>query len=240
MLDLHCHILPALDDGARDIGDSVAMAFQAQADGIEAICATPHIRHDHDVRIAELPDRRAELTAALREHNCSTRVLPGAEVSATAIDGLDDHELADVTLGHTGRWILLEPAPGQLDEKLEDAVARLHARGLRALIAHPERHQGPDLIERLTRLTKRGALIQATAAYLTDEQVAPGMLALAHAGVIHVLGSDAHSSRAGRPVALRAAIQVLGTVPRLSSQLRWIAQDAPHAIVTGGEVTPPF
>ncbi len=66
-IDLHCHILPAIDDGARDLADSVAMARQAAADGIEAVCATPHIRHDHDVRIEEVADRVGALNAVLRE-----------------------------------------------------------------------------------------------------------------------------------------------------------------------------
>lgn len=57
MIDLHCHILPALDDGALDLEDAVGMARQAEADGIGIVCATPHIRHDHDVAIAELPQR---------------------------------------------------------------------------------------------------------------------------------------------------------------------------------------
>jgi len=48
MIDLHSHILPGIDDGALDVDDSTALARQAEADGIEAICATPHIRHDHD------------------------------------------------------------------------------------------------------------------------------------------------------------------------------------------------
>ena len=240
MLDLHCHILPGLDDGARDVEDAVAMAFQAQADGIEAICATPHIRHDHDVRIGELPQRRAELIAVLRERRCATRVLPGAEVASTALEGLDAPELTALTLGGAGRWILLEPAPGPLDETLDDAVARLHARGLRAVIAHPERHLGADLVQRLTRLIQHGALVQATAAFLTDEQTASGMRELARAGVIHVLGSDAHSSRAGRPVALRAAIRALGAVPSLASHVDWIARAAPAAIVGGQDLTPPF
>lgn len=59
MIDLHCYILPGLDDGAGDFDDSVAMARQATADGIEAVCATPLIRHDHDVRIEELAGRRS-------------------------------------------------------------------------------------------------------------------------------------------------------------------------------------
>jgi tyrosine-protein phosphatase YwqE len=65
VIDLHCHLLPGVDDGALDLADSLAMARQAEADGISAICATPHIRHDHDVRIGELHARVAELNRAL-------------------------------------------------------------------------------------------------------------------------------------------------------------------------------
>jgi protein-tyrosine phosphatase len=238
--DLHCHILPGLDDGARDLDDAVAMAQQAQVDGIAAICATPHIRHDHDVHISELPERLAQLVAAVRQAGCGTRILPGGEVAATAIDGLDDAELAAVTLGGSRRWILLEPAPGPIGDGLDTAVDTLRARGFRALVAHPERHLTADLVERLRRLVARGAVVQATAAFLTDEAAGPGMLALARAGVIHVLGSDAHSSRAGRPVALAAALEILGTVRPPSAHLDWVALAAPQAIVRGEELTPPF
>ncbi len=65
MIDLHCHLLPGVDDGALDEADSVAMARAALRDGVRAICATPHIRHDHDVRIGELAGRAARLQAAL-------------------------------------------------------------------------------------------------------------------------------------------------------------------------------
>jgi protein-tyrosine phosphatase len=239
-VDLHCHVLPGLDDGARDLDDAVAMAWQARADGIAAICATPHIRHDHDVRISELPERLALLVAAVSAAGCETRILPGGEVAATAIDGLDDSELAAVTLGGSRRWILLEPAPGPLDDGIDAAVDALRARGFRALVAHPERHLSPDLVQRLRRLVGQGALVQATAAFLTDEAAGPGMRSLAGAGVIHVLGSDSHSSRAGRPVALAGALRILGTVQPPSAHLDWIARTAPQAIVRGDELTPPF
>ena len=239
-VDLHCHILPGLDDGARDLGDAVAMAAQAQADGIAAVCATPHIRHDHDVRISELPIRRAELATAVREAGWQTRILPGAEVSVTTLEGLDDDELDALTLGGSGRWILLEPSAGPLDQRLDTAVDILSRRGFRALIAHPERHLTTDLVERLRRLVRAGALIQATAASLTEEIARPGMLALARAGVIHVLGSDSHSSRAGRPVATRAAFDVLAAVAPTSTHLEWVARTAPAAIVRGEELTPPY
>lgn len=239
-IDLHCHILPALDDGARDLDDAIAMARQAEADGIEAICATPHIRHDHDVRIAELSDRLAELSAAVREAGCRTRILPGAEVAATALAGLDEPELAALGLGGSRRWVLLEPAPGPLDDRFDSAVAALAARGRRALIAHPERHLTADLVARLHGLVARGALVQATGAFLIDEAAGPGMLTLAREGVLHVLGSDAHSSLAGRPVALAAAAQALASVEPTRTHLDWVAQTAPRAIVAGEDVAPPF
>jgi protein-tyrosine phosphatase len=232
--------LPGLDDGARDIDDAVAMARQAQADGIGTICATPHIRHDHDVRIAELPERVAELVSAVRQAGCDTRILVGAEVAATALEGLEERELAALSLGGAGRWILLEPAPGPLDDRLEHAVDSLRVLGFRALVAHPERHLVPDLLERLRRLVARGSLLQGTAAFLTDEASRSGMLALARAGVLHVLGSDSHSSLAGRPVALAAALEVLQTVEPTSTFLDWVSRTAPRAIVRGEDVCVPF
>jgi protein-tyrosine phosphatase len=139
-VDLHCHILPGLDEGARDLDDTVAMAEQARADGIEATCATPHIRHDHDVALHELPDRLAELAEALRASGCGTRVLSGGEVAVTTHEELDDSELACVSLGGSRRWILLEPPPGPLDDRLERVGEELHARGFSPLVAHSERH----------------------------------------------------------------------------------------------------
>jgi protein-tyrosine phosphatase len=240
VIDLHCHILPGLDDGARDIGDAIEMAGQAAADGISAICATPHIRPDHPVRIDELPERLAELSQAIAEAKVPTRVLQGGELAASLIDQLDDVELRAMTLGGGGRWLLLEPAPGPLDDDLDRAVGNIHQRGFRALIAHPERHLAADLVDRLTRLTAQGALVQATAASFTDRGVRDGMIHLAEQGVIHVLGSDAHSAAVGRPVALAGALEVMKTVDLVRNHLDWIARTAPAAIVAGQGLRPPF
>jgi protein-tyrosine phosphatase len=238
--DLHCHVLPGLDDGARDLADAISMARQAHEDGIAAICATPHIRADHDVRIAELPARRAQLQAAVVDAGWRTQILPGGEVSVNALANLDDDQLTAVTLGGSGTWILLEPASGPLDDRLDAAVDELGARGFKALIAHPERHPAPDLVARLQRLAGRGALVQCTAAFLTDPASGPPMQALARAGVLHVLGSDSHSARAGRPVALSGALAALATIDTVAAHLEWIARTAPAAIVRGEQLTPPF
>jgi protein-tyrosine phosphatase len=239
VIDLHCHILPGLDDGAADLGDSVAMAAQAQADGIEAICATPHIRHDHRVRIGELGDRVAAVNDELESSGIGVRVLGGGEVAETMLPELDGSELEAVSLGE-GRWILLEPAPGPLTESVAAAARELAAAGFGTLIAHPERHLDPRAPARLVRAVEEGALVQATAAFFEHPEAAPSMLELARRGLIHVLGSDAHTAAHGRPVRLSPAIECLRAVEPLRLNLRWVAEQAPRAIVRGERVRAPF
>jgi protein-tyrosine phosphatase len=238
-IDLHCHVLPGIDDGALDLRDSAGLARQAAADGIEAICATPHIRHDHDVRIAELAGRVAALNAHLEEEGVPVVVLQGGEVAETAVEGLEEEELARVTLG-AGRWVLLEPAPGPLGDSLQRRVEQLAERGRRALIAHPERHLSHDFRARLGGLVGAGALVQATADFFLREETAAGMRLLAEAGLVHVLSSDAHSSHGGRPAKIAPALATLRDVEPLATHLEWVAETAPRAIVEDHPLDLPF
>ena len=240
MIDLHCHVLPGIDDGAADMDDSIAMARLAAADGVERICATPHIRHDHDVRIHELPERVWDVNVALEERAIPVRILTGGEVAETALHGLDDEELRMVSLASAGGAILLEPAPGPLGDPLEQAVAHLGERGYVAVVAHPERHLGSDFRDRLAALVSAGALIQVTAAALLDEATAPTILELAAAGLVHVLGSDSHSARFGRPPSLRRALEKLTAVAEMRAHIDWITREGPLALVAGEQVRAPF
>jgi len=238
-VDLHCHLLPGVDDGALDVQDSVAMARHALREGFSAICATPHIRHDHDVRIAELAGRVAALGEEFERREIPLRVLRGGEVAETIVGDLDDDELQAVCLGG-GRWILLEPRPGPLSDSLEATVDRLALRGFHSLVAHPERHLTADIFDRLERLIARGALVQATAAYFEAGPVAAGMLELAGRGLVHVLASDAHSSHGGRPVSIAAGLRALRGVERIAAHIDWIAHTAPEAIIAGDVPQPPY
>jgi protein-tyrosine phosphatase len=239
VIDLHCHILPALDDGALDIGDSLGMGRQAVNDGIEAICATPHIRHDHDVRIEQLAERVDAVNRSLREEGVPVTVLQGGEVAETAVEDLSEEELSRVTLGD-GSWVLLEPAPGPLSDTLTRRVEHLAERGHRALIAHPERHLSADMYERIATLIAAGALVQATADFFLHERTADGMRSLAEAGLIHVLSSDAHSSHGGRPVHMSEAFDRLADIESVAPHLHWMRDVAPLAIVKGQELSVPF
>jgi protein-tyrosine phosphatase len=233
LVDLHCHILPGIDDGAADMEDAVAMAAQAADDGIGTVCATPHIRHDHDVRIGELADRVTELGRAIGAAGLSVAVVTGGEVAETALEGLTDDELRAVSLGGGNVWVLLEPGPGPLGPSLVHAVDRLAQGGRRAVVAHPERHVGHGFEETLGALVARGALVQATAAHVLDSGSGPVLVDLVARGLVHLLGSDAHSARVGRPVAVSAALRAL------PARNKGFAVHAPAAVLRGEQVDLP-
>jgi protein-tyrosine phosphatase len=240
VIDLHCHILPGLDDGARSLEESAGMARQAEVGGIEIVCATPHIRPDHDVRLDELPRRVAEVNEELERRGVATRVVTGGEVAELHLPQLDDEALTSVTLGAGGLYLLVEPKPGPLSDTLVHVVGELEERGFRSIIAHPERHPGVDFYDQLAALVERGALIQATAALIADGPAAPTLLDLAGHGLVHLLGSDAHSPTVGRPVKLSHGLARLAEVETTAPHLDWIARAGPAAILEGVPAVPPF
>ncbi|HEY4895056.1 MAG TPA: CpsB/CapC family capsule biosynthesis tyrosine phosphatase [Solirubrobacteraceae bacterium] len=236
MIDLHCHVLPALDDGALDLADSLRMLSTAERDGIEVVCATPHIRDDHDVRIEELPARVAALQDELDRRSISVRVARGGEVAQPDVEELSDEHLNAVSLDGGG-WILLEPGSGAIAADLPDSCDRLIERGFRVILAHPERHAGAGFEARLRELASRGVLLQWTAAFI--EQCDPGdesalVPRLAREGLIHLIASDAHSSHGGRPLRLSGAVARLREICS-AEQLTWIVERAPRAILSGAD-----
>ena len=240
MIDLHSHILPGIDDGAVDLLDSLAMAAQAQEDGIEVVCATPHIRSDHDVRIGDLASRVRVLNRELDRAGLSTRVRTGGEVAEPIADDLSEDELRGVSLGGGGKWILLEPAAGPLGERFVGCVERLAERRRRVVVAHAERHFDESSFEVLTAVVAAGGLVQVTAATLAEAGPDWAPVRLAERGLVHLVASDAHSSRYGRPLRLSDGLERLRVVDALGPHLDWIAYDAPRAIVAGEDVVPPF
>jgi tyrosine-protein phosphatase YwqE len=155
------------------------------------------------------------------------------------LDELDEEDLRRVSLAGGG-WVLVEPRPGPLSDHLELAVDALTRRGFRSLVAHPERHAGADFRERVEALVEAGALIQVTSALIAQGPAAPVMLELAALGLVHVLASDAHSSRAGKPVRLSDGLAALRTVPPIAPYAEWAVGEGPAAILAGKDVTPPF
>jgi protein-tyrosine phosphatase len=237
LIDIHCHILPALDDGALDMADSVAMAREAQRDGIAVVCATPHICDDHDVRIDELPSRVAELQRELDQRRAGVRIAQGAEVAQMAAWRLSAEHLRCLSLDGGG-WILLEPAPGPIGDELGELARHLADRGARTIVVHPERHADEHLERHLRTLAAQGCLIQWTADFVAHQDAGGAVLRLAREGLVHLLASDAHSSHGGRPLRLSTGFDRLREVCP-AEQVAWIAEEAPVAILRGAELAPP-
>jgi protein-tyrosine phosphatase len=240
MIDLHCHLLPALDDGPRDISETVEMARQAAADGIDVIVATPHIRDDHNVEIGELESLVALANGALDHEDIPVRIAQGGEIAAERIESLSADELRQVSLGVGGSWLLVEPRPGPIDDHLVELVKRLHHRRFHVLVAHPERHAGADFLERVRELVDLGALMQATASHVAEGPASPTLLRMAEDGLIHAIASDSHSPTFGRPVMISHAVERLAEIDALRPHIDWITTHGPAAMLRGEHIRPPF
>ena len=165
-----------------------------------SICATPHIRHDHDVRIAELPGRVAELNAALAAAGPRAGVLPGGEVAETIVERLDDAELR-------GACRSAAPGAGCSSSRARAAVGLAGRRGRRrsAPAGCAASSPTPSATSRPTSPSGWRLLVAARRARAGHGRArrgagpAAGMLDLARRASSTSLGSDAHSSRGGRP-----------------------------------------
>ncbi len=243
MVDLHAHVLPGIDDGPPDLDAAVALLRAVEADGIETIAATPHVREDHpDVVPAELAARVAVLQARLDAEGIGVRVVPGGEVDLAWAMGADDDALRLVSIGQRGSDLLVETPYGEPPPTLDDLLFSLAVKGYRILLAHPER--GPAFQrhpERLRALHDRGVLMQVTAFAL----VSPGRPSRSHRlavqlvrdGLATVLASDAHAVGGGRPAGLSggldAAARLVGP-----DRARWLVEDAPRAILASSPLPP--
>jgi protein-tyrosine phosphatase len=197
MIDIHTHILPGVDDGARDLTEALAMARQAVGDGLTHLFATPHHRDYTPLPRAEVAQRVAQLQAELEKAHIPLTVLPGHEVR------LYDDMFADWEKGLAGplaesRYVLAEPLFNHYDKHTDEMLFELFDRGYIPVMAHPERI-GP-LQANLTLIEPflaRGGLTQLTATSLTGnndwrvKKVAETML---RNGMVHIIASDAHHS----------------------------------------------
>jgi len=242
VIDLHCHILPQLDDGPADLGLSVRLARAAQADGIQIVAATPHLRDDHPhVHPGQLATRCALLNEVLADAEVALEVVPAGELDVLWVTEASVEELRLVSFGQRGTDVLLETPYGAIAPSFDTAMERLWQLGYRILLAHPERNrtfqQAPG---RLAELVDRGVLIQVTAGSLASAERNSRSRALAmhlvENRMAHVIGSDAHSARHFRPPNLSAGVAAVGALHE--GLARWMVVDAPLAILAGAPLPP--
>ncbi|HZK39950.1 MAG TPA: CpsB/CapC family capsule biosynthesis tyrosine phosphatase [Atribacterota bacterium] len=220
MIDIHCHILPNMDDGPSSWDTSLNMCRQqAVANGIKTIIATPHalngIYKNHPQDIEE---KVKILNQKIKENNLPLQVLPGSEVhlSADIIEAIKNKEV--LTLNKSN-YILLEFPHTQIPFHIEEILFQMQIMGITPILSHVERNlkfqQKPAL---LSRLIQKGVLAQITAASLCGffgpipKKIAQKFLS---EGLVYSIASDAHTdSKKGRgsffSQALTEASKIIG------------------------------
>jgi protein-tyrosine phosphatase len=236
MIDLHSHILPGIDDGARTVEDSVGIARAAVRDGIVTIAATPHVRDDWPTSADLMEERVAELRAELELAQVPLDVRPGGEIALDWVIRLDTQELRRFGIGGT-RHLLVETPYYGWRRDLPGVLFSLLDEGFTPVLAHPERNADVAAHpERLAELVEAGVLVQVTAASI-DGRVGRRALEcgryLIRVGLAHLLASDAHHASV-REVGMADAAERVGD-PALA---RWLTWDVPSAILADAEIPP--
>jgi protein-tyrosine phosphatase len=236
VIDLHCHILPGLDDGPANMDFSVAMAREAVADGTQIIVATPHVRSDYVVEPAAIEPAVDELNRRLKAEGVMLRVMAGAEIGWREVADIDDGTLATLCLGSSG-FVLIECPYSKSAADLEGVVHGVRERGFQVVLAHPERcplfQADPD---RLAALVGDGVLASVTASSVAGgfgERVQQAAFDMLERGLVHDIASDAHDHLHRRPTIAAIADDAAAELPALAEHLPWYTVTAPVAILRG-------
>lgn len=237
MIDLHLHILPGIDDGARSFDESLSMARTAVESGITVVAATPHVRDDYPTEAGTMERLVGELRDALAAEGLPLEVRPGGEVAVEWLERLSDDEIARFGLGGSPRHLLVECPYGGWPLDLGDRLFELRLRGFTPVLAHPERN---DEVQRspevLRPVVEAGAFVQITAASIDGRlgrrawKTASRLLDL---GLAHLLASDAHSPDV-RGGGFAAAVRRIDN----DALAAWLTREVPEAILAG-EAAPP-
>ncbi|MGY3715226.1 tyrosine-protein phosphatase [Sutcliffiella cohnii] len=200
MIDLHSHILPGIDDGAKHMTESVEMAREAVQQGITRIVATPHHMNGKYVNVKEdiLPLVN-ELNDRLKKENISLEVLPGQECRIYG-EILEDYEQGEIlTLNNNQKYLFIELPSNSVPRYTEQLLFDIQVKGIVPIIVHPERNaellESPD---KLYQLVKKGACTQVTAASVVGafgKKIKNFSHDIIQANLTHFIASDAHNIR---------------------------------------------
>lgn len=225
-IDIHCHILPGMDDGPSAIEESLSMVDIAISEGITAIVATPHFVHKKGVNgfLDERDANICDLNQILAQKRLSINILKGAELYID-MELLTLRDIEKLTINDT-RYILTELPMMGFPLYTEEFFYRMQLLGFIPIIAHPERNaeviKKPEMLYRLVEL---GSLVQINTGSITGllgpsaQKCARTILS---ADMAHIVATDAHSCGRRKPE-MKSCINTLN---------RWIGKDKTCRLVS--------
>ena len=229
MIDIHCHILPGIDDGAKDIRETKSMLAMQHASGVSGMYLTPHFYSEDKSLDAFLTERErswGSLCTVLASQE-KTRICLGAEVRYC--EQLLSLDLRSLTLGESD-YLLLELPGRRYPAYAVQIVDELLGRGLIPILAHVERYayfrEEPELLKRLIDL---GVLAQVSARALLDKRDRNFSVACLRHGLAQIVASDAHNETTRKP-----NMEILQKLPQELQQLH----NTFTAAVWGNELPP--
>ncbi len=229
MIDLHCHLLPGLDDGARDSDTAREMARHLGDLGFDAICCTPHQPWANQVQTAaDLTERRGRLAAELGEAGVDLALHPGAEHHVIELlERMSNDEL--ITYPRPDAF-LMEFSMRGFPIRLDDLLFRIQVKGLRPAVAHVERY--PEVqqdIQILERLRQRGCYVLINLGSLAggwDRPAKRTARAIVEAGLLDAACTDMHAPGEADQVA--AGLAELERLAGAEAVERWTVQRPAH------------
>ncbi|NRD76338.1 tyrosine protein phosphatase [Bacillus sp. BRMEA1] len=213
MIDIHCHILPGLDDGPNNMYECREMVNFAVKSGIKHLFATPHHRNGQYENVKnKIMNQVAELNELLLKDRIPLTIHPGQELrihreifASLAMDEI-------LTLDNSGKYLLLELPSGEVPSYTREVVYELLVRGIVPIIAHPERNR--EIIRNhdlLFELVEDGAVTQITAGSIIGQfgkKIKSFSEKIIEHKMAHFIASDAHNV-GSRGFVLREAYDVI-------------------------------
>ena len=243
MIDLHCHVLPGLDDGPRFLQESLDMARTAVKNNIQTIVATPHSLNGFFVNTWDaIVSVTSSVQDALQREDIGLNIYPGMEVQMgpDLFEALERGEAG--TINNNGRYMLVEFPAFSMPTGAREFIFKLKLQGITPIIAHPERHLilQHDL-NQLHELVTQGALCQLTALSLTGEfggTVKKSAEEMIRKGLAHVIATDAHFDN-DRINALAESVDLAAEVLQDYGRAEQMVTKTPEAIINGEDVDLP-
>ena len=243
LIDLHCHILPGVDDGADRPLTALRMAEIAAQSDIGCIVATPHCNTRSRLRNFRSPalDRAfADLQQGVREASLPVQILPGAEVLLRAdVDRLLEEEAVYTLAGSD--YLLVEFYFDEHPDLMDLALDAVRAHGYIPVIAHPERYFCvQDLPEMAERWYRRGYVLQLNkGSILGDlgERAYDCSRSFLQRGLCHLIASDAHHCDYRTPSFIRLLGELEMCFPQVPIEL--LLSENPQRIIDNQRLSAP-
>ena len=215
MIDIHCHLIPGIDDGARDMADALSLLRLAKEDGINRMVLTPHIHANRfDNTKEKIFNALVNLKAEMVTANIDLPIAAAAEVriDAMILPMIEQNRVPFLGEYQGSKFLLLELPHSHIPPGSDKLVSWLIKQGITPVIAHPERNRdiltNPSAIKQFQRL---GCWFQLTGSSLTGgfgEQCQQLAQKLLKDGVFNIVASDAHNLLKRPPILSSAFTKV--------------------------------